>query len=672
MSSPENTENNAQSSRAGHAALRMILEGTACETGERFFTALVENLARTLGTYSAWVTEYLPQPRRLRALAFWVGGDWVEGYEHVIDGTPCQVVVEGKRLVHYPNRVLELYPHEEDLKRMGAVSYMGVPLMDLDGTVLGHLAVMDRREMPASPESVTLFEIFAGRAAAELRRLRAERDVRERESELTGLVNSAMDAIVQLDDGLQVVRMNPAAERTFGLPEGRVVGADLSRLVTAEDRAKLAALAAELVTRPTHDRSCFIPGGLAGQTAGGAAFPAEATLSLFELHRRHRFTLILRNVNERLEAERRIRSLTDETEYLRAELRELGRSGEIIGRSESLVQVLHDLRQVAPATTTVLILGETGTGKELFARAIHAASDRREKPLVKVNCAAIPASLIESEFFGHERGAFTGATGKRDGRFTLADGGTIFLDEVGELPIELQGKLLRVLQEGEFEPVGSSRTRKVDVRVVAATNRDLFNCISEGKFREDLYYRLSVFPITLPPLRERGDDIVLLAEDFARQFASRMGRRLDPLTPAMATRLKAYPWPGNVRELQNVIERAVITARDSVLNLDRALPPSWAPEPARNEAERQAGAGGPVGVGPHSGLAPVGAGAEPPQRDGVLTIDDLARIERDNLRRALDLTDWQIAGESGAARMLGMAPSTLTSRMKALGLRREG
>ena len=209
------------------------------------------------------------------------------------------------------------------------------------------------------------------------------------------------------------------------------------------------------------------------------------------------------------------------------------------------MQVLADLRQVAPADTTVLILGETGTGKELFARAIHDASRRRGKPLVKVNCAAIPAALIESEFFGHERGAFTGATSRRDGRFTLADGGTIFLDEVGELPIELQGKLLRVLQEGEFEPVGSSRTRKVDVRVVAATNRDLPKAIGEGKFREDLFYRLSVFPITLPPLRERGDDVVLLAEEFARQFAARTGRRLAPLLGKDgAARLR--PTPGRV------------------------------------------------------------------------------------------------------------------------------
>jgi len=434
--------------------------------------------------------------------------------------------------------------------------------------------------------------------------------------------------------------MNRSAERTFELSETEAVGADLSRLLIASDRAKVESLAAELAKRSAHDRSCWVLGGLHGTTASGASFPAEATLSLFELHRQNRFTLILRNVNDRIEAEQRIRSLTDETEYLRSELRELGRSGEIIGRSEGLVRVLHDLRQVAPANTTVLILGETGTGKELFARAIHAESGRRDKPLVKVNCAAVPAGLIESEFFGHERGAFTGATGRREGRFALADGGTIFLDEVGELPVELQGKLLRVLQEGEFEPVGSSRTRKVDVRVVAATNRDLFKGISEGKFREDLYYRLSVFPITLPPLRERGDDITLLAEDFAQRFAARMVRTISPLSPAQAARLRAYPWPGNVRELENVIERAVITARDGSLNLDRALPASWTPD------------------------------AEPTDKAIILTADDLARIERDNIHRALDQSGWQVAGEHGAARVLGMAPSTLASRMKALGVRK--
>jgi len=503
--------------------------------------------------------------------------------------------------------------------------------------------VLDRRAMPARPENITLLEIFAGRAAAELRRLRVEREVREREAQLAGLVDSAMDAIVQLDERLRVARMNPAAERTFGLTAGVATGAPLTLLLQPEDAGRLESVAGELIAGEARDSSRWIAGGLTGRTDGGASFPAEATLSLFELHGRHRFTLILRNVNERLEAERRIRSLTDEAEYLRSELRELGISGEIVGRSECLIHVLHDLRQVAPADTTVLIVGETGTGKELFARALHAASGRRDKPMVKVNCAAIPVTLIESEFFGHERGAFTGATHKREGRFALADGGTLFLDEVGELPLDLQSKLLRVLQEGEFEPVGSSRTRKVDVRIVAATNRDLFQSVSQGKFREDLYYRLSVFPMTVPPLRERGDDVLLLAQVFADQFARRLGRRLEPLSPAMGARLKAYPWPGNVRELQNVIERAVITAREGRLNLDRALPATSPSEP----------------------LHPGDLGAAE-----VLTAEDLARLERDNLRRALERTGWQVAGESGAARLLGVAPSTLTSRMKVLGVRR--
>jgi PAS domain S-box-containing protein len=645
MTAMEGLEGDPAATRDAQAALRTILEGTASETGEGFFRALVENLARALGTDGAWVTEYLPQTRRLRALAFRLDDAWVQDYEHPVDGTPCQVAIEERRLVHYIDRVVELYPEEPDLRRLGAVSYMGVPLMDLDGTILGHLAVMDRRAMPPRPESTTIFEIFAGRAAAELRRLRAERQVRAREAQLAGLVGSAMDAIVQLDGELRVMGMNPAAERTFGI--GAAGAANLSGLLTPEDTARVQTLARELAERPATERSRWITGGVTGQTVGGAPFPAEGTLSLFELGGRQHFTLIVRNVNERLEADRRIRSLTDETEYLRAELRELGRAGEIMGRSEGLVQVLHDLRQVAPTDTTVLLLGETGTGKELFARALHAASARRDKPLVKVNCAAIPATLIESEFFGHERGAFTGATGKRDGRFTMADGGTLFLDEVGELPIDLQGKLLRVLQEGEFEPVGSSRTRKVDVRVVAATNRDLFRGMKAGTFREDLYYRLSVFPINLPPLRERGDDLVLLAEEFARQFAGRMGRRVEPLSPAMVARLQAYAWPGNVRELQNVIERAVITARDGRLNLDRALP--------------------------DAGPAEAGEASAGPRAEGeLLTADDLARLERENLRRALERTGWKVAGEGGAARLLGMAPSTLTSRMKALGLQREG
>ena len=246
------------------------------------------------------------------------------------------------------------------------------------------------------------------------------------------------------------------------------------------------------------------------------------------------------------------------------------RSG-IVGRSAALRAVLQEVDQVAGSDATVLVTGESGTGKELIACAIHTGSRRRERALVKVNCAAMPANLIESELFGHERGAFTGATLKREGRFALADGGTLFLDEVGELPLELQAKLLRVLQEGEFEPVGSSRTRRVDVRVVAATNRDLAALVRAGGFREDLYYRLNVFPIRLPPLRERTEDIPLLVECFVQRFATRLGHSFEPVSQEDLRLLQAYAWPGNVRELHNVVERAAVAARNGRLDFARAL-----------------------------------------------------------------------------------------------------
>jgi transcriptional regulator with GAF, ATPase, and Fis domain len=353
-------------------------------------------------------------------------------------------------------------------------------------------------------------------------------------------------------------------------------------------------------------------------------------------------------VEDRLEAERRIQSLSAEAEYLREEIKALHNADDIVGQSEPLLRTMGDADQVAPADTTVLILGETGTGKELIARAIHSASPRRDRPFIKVNCAAIPATLMESELFGHERGAFTGAAKSREGRFALADRGTIFLDEVGELPLDLQGKLLRVIQEKEFEPIGGTRTRKVDVRVLAATNRDLLRAVRAGDFREDLYYRLNVFPIHVPPLRERGEDVALLACVFARRFASKLGRQIEPLSQECIRRLTAYSWPGNVRELQSVIERAVITARDGQLNLDRALPRTAEDSVARD--------------------------AEPARRSAapIRTEAELREEERRNLLLALEATGWRLEGADGAARLLGMNPSTLRSRLKALGLSRTG
>jgi len=315
----------------------------------------------------------------------------------------------------------------------------------------------------------------------------------------------------------------------------------------------------------------------------------------------------------------------------------------IVGRSRALLAVLREVRLVAATDATVLITGESGTGKELIAGAIHETSARRARAMVKVNCAAMPAGLMESELFGHERGAFTGATMRREGRFALADGGTLFLDEIGELPLELQAKLLRVLQEGEFEPVGSARTRKVDVRVVAATNRDLQAEVHAGRFREDLYYRLNVFPVRVPALRERLDDIPPLVEAFLQRLAARLGRSFDPPGGESLQRLRAHSWPGNVRELQNVVERAAISAGGGRLDFGRALP-----------------------AGPGHGPA---LAAESARR--VLTMFELQQIERNNLLLALELTGWRVSGADGAAQLLGINPSTLASRIKALGLQRQ-
>ena len=317
---------------------------------------------------------------------------------------------------------------------------------------------------------------------------------------------------------------------------------------------------------------------------------------------------------------------------------------EIVATSARMRAVLEELAQVAATDATVLILGETGTGKELVARAVHEQSPRRRGPMIAVNCAAIPANLIESELFGHERGAFTGATRRRDGRFALANGGTIFLDEIGELPLDLQAKLLRVLQEGEFEPVGSSTTQRVNARVIAATHRDLRETVAQGRFREDLYYRLHVLPLHLPALRERPEDIPLLVATFAKRFAIRMGKSVPTLSDDRLARLQAYAWPGNVRELQNVVERAVILGRNGSFEPDRYL----------GEATRT-------------------PAASPADADSarILTVDDLRRLERDNIVRALDICGWQIAGDRGAAWLLRMNASTLASRIKALGIRRQ-
>jgi PAS domain S-box-containing protein len=627
------------------AALRLIVEGTASETGTDFFRALVKNLAAAMGTAGAWVTEYLPLQQRLRAYAFWLQDRFIEHFEYAIAGTACAPVVESKKLVHIPDRLVELYPAARNVPGITAVSYLGVPLLDPQGDVMGHLSVLDGNPLPADPRLISLFEIFAARAAAEQRRLRQEMEVRAREEELSALLDSAMDAVVVLDAAGAITRVNPAAERLFACTAKDLLGEDLRQFLPPESIAQFNAFVKELDTQAADQRQLWIPHRFPVLRWDKSVFPAEATISRFANRGQEFHTVILRNVDERLAAERRIALLADEAEYLRESVRDVAGMGEMLGGSAAMKDLFESLKRVAVTNATVLIFGETGTGKELIARSLHQAGARKDKPLVRVNCAAIPGALMESEFFGHERGAFTGATARREGRFALADGGTIFLDEVGELPLDLQAKLLRVLQEGEFEPLGSARTRKVNVRVIAATNRDLDAMTREGKFREDLFYRLNVFPLRVPPLRERGADVALLARAFSERFARRMGRRLAPLQPDDLRRLQDYSWPGNVRELQNVIERAIILSTNTRLDLNRAMPQSSAPAP------------------------PPEAAAESVDTR-ILSATELESLERANIERALAACGGKISGENGAASRLGLPPSTLTSRMKALGLRR--
>ena len=330
----------------------------------------------------------------------------------------------------------------------------------------------------------------------------------------------------------------------------------------------------------------------------------------------------IKDLKEKLEVEKA---------YLQEEIKLEHNYENIIGRSDGLNYVLYKVEQIAPSDTTVLVLGETGTGKELVARAIHGLSPRKDRALVKVNCATLPSNLIESELFGHEKGAFTGAHARQLGRFEVADGTTLFLDEIGELPLELQPKLLRVIQDGEFERLGSSDTIKVDVRVIAATNRNLEKEVRQGRFREDLWYRLSIFPITVPPLRERMEDIALLVDFFVDKISKRLGTSIESIPTSVMNTLQDYQWPGNVRELENVLERAVINSSGPKLRLVDEL--------------------------------------KKPRKDLMKMQKTLEDVERDHIVRILEQTNWKVSGKNGAAEILGLNRSTLRARIRKLGIR---
>jgi len=378
----------------------------------------------------------------------------------------------------------------------------------------------------------------------------------------------------------------------------------------------------------------------------GSSFPVDfVSTPIMEDDKLQGIVVIFSDITERKQAEQKLKKAYSEIEQLKNRLQaensylqeqvNLNHSfSDILGQSEPLKLLLHQVEQVAPTETSVLIQGETGTGKELIARALHNLSTRKDLTLVKVNCAALPGNLIESELFGHEKGSFTGATARRIGRFELADKGTIFLDEIGELPLELQAKLLRVLQEGEIERLGDSKTIKINVRIIAATHRDLKLMVEKGEFREDLFYRLSVFPLTVPSLHERKNDISLLVHYFVNKYANKMGKQLNNISQSTLDKLQNYPWPGNVRELENVIERAVILSPRNSLQVPDLK---------------------------------VQSNHHNPEQDKLLPLSDM---EKSHIIKVLKVTDWKISGDKGAADILEMHPNTLRSRMSKLGIRR--
>jgi formate hydrogenlyase transcriptional activator len=618
-------------------ALRSIVEGTATGTGDAFFQSLVRHLAAATDTHYAFLAEFLGG-ERVRTLAYWAEGRIVPNIEWTLPGTPCEEVVRGK-LCHHSIGVKDKFPLDLPLVDMGIESYLGVPLWDVGGAVLGHLAVFDERPMPAVPRKLATFQIFAARAATELQRLRAEKQLRESEQRYRDLYEEAPIAYIYEDLQSRFVRANRAAMTLLGLRPEEVPGT----------------LGVTLLA-PTPETQQRVREALEAMKNQGKEFSSVE----LELRRKdngrpiwvqwwskpepdgeHTRTMLV-DITDRVLVEREKARLEQQNLYLQEEIKQSHNFEEIVGQSPALMAVLESVRRVAPTEASVLITGETGTGKELIARAIHSASGRKDKPLIKVNCAALPTGLVESELFGHERGAFSGAIARYIGRFELAHRGTIFLDEAGEIPLEVQVKLLRVLQEREFERVGGNIPIRADVRVIAATSRDLTKAVREGKFREDLFYRFNVFPIHVPPLRQRAEDIRLLVQFLVRKFSARIGKRIDAVSHQTMQRLVQYPWPGNVRELENVLERAVILANDRTLEIG----------PELLDAAVPADSTAPIAPAP----APVST--------------HLQDVERNHILAILGTSNWMIEGDRGAAKALHLHPNTLRSRMKKLGITR--
>jgi transcriptional regulator with GAF, ATPase, and Fis domain len=461
-----------------------------------------------------------------------------------------------------------------------------------------------------------------------------------------GILGSIREPLILLNPGLKVVTANPSFYQTFNVKPDETEGVLIYDLGNQQwDIPKLKELLEDILPQNTSFHDFEVEHDF--ETIGRKIMRLNARRIYDQGNQTQLILLAIEDVTEReyykrhlekIVAERtaEIRKLKEQLEaekaYLQEEIKQEYNHENIVGRSDAINYVFYKVEQIADTDTNVLILGETGTGKELVVRAIHGMSSRKDRALVKMNCAALPSNLIESELFGHEKGAFTGAHSRRVGRFEVADGATLFLDEIGELPLELQPKLLRVIEDGEFERLGSSGTKKVDVRIIAATNRDLQAEVKKGAFREDLWYRLNIFPISIPPLRERREDIPELVDFYIDRISRRMGKVIKMVPAGVMDTLRQYHWPGNVRELKNVLERAVINSSGPKLRLVDEL--------------------------------------KKPHKDVAKPEQTLENVERDYIKRVLEQVQWKVSGKNSAAEILGLERSTLRARMRKLNIRK--
>ncbi len=503
---------------------------------------------------------------------------------------------------------------------------------DLESLNLELEARVRRRTSDLKKTNESLKEEIKARQAAQVDLLKSEEKYRR-------IVTTANEAIFVTDEAFRITYTNRVAIDILGGTEEHILGQPALSFIDDKDRK---AFEKRFQERKTGKKAIYE--SKIRRLDGKQYWVIVAASPILDSNGNFQGSVVMMtDITGRKQSEIKLKTALDEVArlkkqieaeniYLQEEIRSHHRFDEIVGQSDELKYVLYRIEQVAPTDSTVLILGETGTGKELIARAIHGASNRAERPLVKVNCAALPDQIIESELFGHEKGAFTGAIKSREGRFELVHRGTLFLDEIGELPLSLQAKLLRVIQDGEFERLGSNRVIRTDTRLIAATNRDIRALVEEGKFRNDLWYRLNVFPISVPPLNRRKDDIPLLVNHFMQKIGKRVGKRFDKVAKQFLNEMMAYDWPGNVRELEHLLERSMIISPGKTLTSVERLPK------AKKASDSK--------------------------------IASMADAERDHILRALEQTNWVIDGPNGAARLLDRHPNTLRYRMKKLNIRR--